>query len=560
MDEKKDYWQVRENCAYKIVSDISLIKISGADAATYLQTQTSNDLLSLAEGKGLFNSLLDRKAHLRAFFSVHLLEGSFYLLTEKNQTENLQEHLENFHFTEDFEMNEITEKYSFVLIQGPFSKKNLSKIWENDLFQKMKENDIGRIDDMLFINKRESGENGFLIITPIAKINELIKKMQEMGIETISAEVAELLRIEAGLPKYGKDMDETNLLPETGLEKISVSYTKGCYLGQEVVARIKTYGIIPQALIGLEFNSEEFPPSESEISFAGKNIGIIKSIGFSPLFGKPLALAYIKRDFRQPDEKKEFLINGKIYSVFLRLLPFYRTEKDATKYYEKALDLFAENKEKEAIDLLKIALAKNEENKDIYETLGVILSRNGKHQEAIEVMKQLTEIDPEADMAYTNLSIFEMRLGNKEEAEKYQAKANELKFKKNVAESMQKKMLAEKQKQEIEAIKERMEMFKEVLETEDSEDLIANYGMGKSLFDLKKPEEAIPYLEKATKIKKDYSMAFLLLGKALEESGETTKALNIYKEGIIVASQKGDLLPLKEMEMKRNNLEGRKKE
>ncbi|MEK7432457.1 MAG: tetratricopeptide repeat protein [Cyanobacteriota bacterium] len=106
----------------------------------------------------------------------------------------------------------------------------------------------------------------------------------------------------------------------------------------------------------------------------------------------------------------------------------------------------------------------------------------------------------------------------------------------------------------IEAIYERMEMFKEVLETEDAEDLIANYGMGKGLFDLEKYEESIPYLKKAIEIKKDYSTAYLYLGKSLEFNNKKEEALDIYKIGINEASKKGDLMPLKEMEKRKSNL------
>ena len=123
-------------------------------------------------------------------------------------------------------------------------------------------------------------------------------------------------------------------------------------------------------------------------------------------------------------------------------------------------------------------------------------------------------------------------------------------------ESKYKKAIEAKKKEEIEAIKERMEMFIEVLETEDAEDLIANYGLGKSYFDLEEYTKALPYFQKAIEVKKDYSMAYLYLGKSLEFIEDKQKALETYKTGITVASQKGDLMPLKEMEQRKLKLEG----
>ncbi|GIW23246.1 MAG: hypothetical protein KatS3mg068_2253 [Candidatus Sericytochromatia bacterium] len=102
-----------------------------------------------------------------------------------------------------------------------------------------------------------------------------------------------------------------------------------------------------------------------------------------------------------------------------------------------------------------------------------------------------------------------------------------------------------------------MEMFKEVLETEDPDDLIANYGMGKSLFDLEEYDKSIYYFKKAIEIKKDYSIAYLYLGKSYENINDLQNALETYKKGIIVASQKGDLIPLKEMENKKFELESK---
>lgn len=562
---KKQHLQIRKTGGYKILNGRSLIKISGKDALDYFNTQTSNNVKDLKNGEGQSNALLDRKGHLRAHFSVHKTEDFLLVIADKTEAEILMEHLEKFHFSEDFEMEDISENFSFVLIQGNLSNYLIKEVIETDL-SLPNEHNIFSINfnkkSIMIINRNETGENGFLILIPkefsSEFINKIIQIAEKYNFIEIPDKVTETLRIEAGIPLFGIDISEKNILPETGLEKTSVSYSKGCYLGQEVISKIKTYGTTPKALMGLEFMGNEFPPFDSEIIINNKNAGIIKSSTFSPLLQKPVSLAYINKEYRNQNETIEFEINKKIYKATIKSLPFYKSlsnEELAKKYYEEALSAFAESRDEEAVKLLEDTIKLKPDFCDAYESLGVILSRLERNEEAIRVMTKLTEISPEEPMARTNLSIFYMKTGNKTEAEAQMAKANAINFAKTIKENQQKKALEKKKQEEVNAIMERMEMFQEVLETEDSEDLIANYGMGKCYFDLEKYNEALPFFIKATEIKKDYSIAFLYLGKALEQSGKKEEAINTFKKGILIANQKGDLMPLKEMEQRLSFLE-----
>lgn len=556
---KEKYFQIREIGGYSIVNNISFIKIKGSDSEKYINSQTTNKLDGIENLKGLYSALTDRKAHIKSIFSIHKIDDTFFVLSEKKQSESLIEHLENFNFSDDFEIQDLTNEYSFLLIQG-FSSEKIIKDFFNLEKISFLENEVAYYDkeyNNIIIGKDDISTDGFLIISKNkGNLTKLVDICNENEFLNIDNEFFDIFRIEKGTPKYEIDFDENNLLPETGFEKTHVSYDKGCYLGQEVIARIKTYGTIPKALIGLIFE-DNVPPYNSEIIINGKNQGTIKSSCYSYFFDKNIALAYLHKDFRIPDEKLVFESNGIIYNTKVSLLPFYKKiskDEKAKFFYDQALNVFAENKENEAIELLNKAIELKNDFSDAYESLGVILSRVEKYDEAIEVMTKLTEISPNEPMARTNLSVFYMKKGDKDEAERQMGLATILKFKKSASDIKQKKVEEELKKQQIEAIYERMEMFKEVLETEDAEDLIANYGMGKGLFDLEKYEESIPYLKKAIEIKKDYSTAYLYLGKSLEFNNKKEEALDIYKIGINEASKKGDLMPLKEMEKRKSNL------
>lgn len=565
IEEENIVLQVRRTCGYKILDNLSLIKVTGSEASKYINTQTSNDVTALQDYEGQSNTLPDRKGHLMASFNIYNLKDKFFILAEKEQANTLSEHLEKYHFTEDFEQEEITEQYKFISVQGNESKNIINNIFNlniNEIVEYQIKELKYQDKKIYLINKDEIGDSGFLIILENDIYSTFVENLIEIGkkfdLQNITDNVMNVLRIEAGIPKFGIDMNQENLVPETGLELNSVSYSKGCYLGQEVIARIKTYGTAPKALIGLEIEGNEIPEFGSEVKIDNKVVGTIKSSTYSPSLKKIISLVYLHKEFRKPDELIEFESNEQKFKGKVKLLPFYKklsNEELAQSYYDKALILFGDNKEEDAIELLNKAIELNPNFPDAYESLGVILSRLEKYEEAIEVMNKLTEVKPDEPMARTNLSIFYMKIGNKEEAEKQMALATTIKFKKAMEKSKAKKALEAKRKEEIEAIKERMEMFKEVLETEDSEDLIANYGMGKSHFDLEEYNDSIPYFEKAIQIKKDYSIAYMYLGKSLEKVENKDKALEIYKKGITVASQKGDLMPLKEMEQRKLLLE-----
>jgi folate-binding protein YgfZ len=110
----------------------------------------------------------------------------------------------------------------------------------------------------------------------------------------------ELARVESGLPRFGVDMDESNLAPETGIEGRAISYSKGCYIGQEVIARIRTYGQVAKSLCGLRLgNDASRLPRRGEKLFRGGNeVGYITSAVESPRWGGRLALGFIRREHR----------------------------------------------------------------------------------------------------------------------------------------------------------------------------------------------------------------------------------------------------------------------
>jgi len=564
LSSQENHRYLREKAGYFFLKDLCLISAEGSDLFSYLQTQTTNDVNELKPGQGQNNAIVDRKARVISTFSLHRTgEESAVILVETQQKENLLDHLNSFLFREDVTL---TLSNHFVLaLQGPKSQEIIKNFTRSDDSIPEKPNDICRFTfeglPALAIAKSLTGEEGCVLVFQTESENPITKKLLEFEQQNLLTHIdphaQEVFRIESGIPSYGKDINDKNILPETGLDHSSVSYNKGCYIGQEVIARIKTYGAPNFALMGLIIEGDTLPLHDDEIKLNSKKLGVIKSSIFSYSLQKNISLAYIQKDHRSPDIDLDVTIDNKPYKVRTCLLPFYQpqTRKDRSKVLQdKALKLYQSQDDlNQPIILLREAIELDPQNATAYEALGVFLSKQNKLDEAIALMKRLVEINPEEIMAHSNLSVYYMQQGRIEDAEREKGEATALQFDKAIAENMAKKTTADKVKQDLAEREQKISMFKQVLEI-DPVDQVANFGLGSVYHDLKRYDEALPPLQTVVNEYKDYSAAYVLLGKTMEKLSRQDEAIQTYREGIAVASKKGDLMPLKEMQQKLNQL------
>ena len=172
-----------------------------------------------------------------------------------------------------------------------------------------------------------TGETGFDLIAPIANFPNIAQRLTETGKQFSAAWVGEeaqdILRIEAGIPRYGVDFTEDNLLLEVGLDD-AVSFTKGCYLGQEVVERIRSRGHVNKKLVGLSLEGQQSANPGDVIVSADKPIGTITSSIHSPALGRPIALGYVHRDYWKLDTPLIVKHNGISLDAKVTDLPFVR--------------------------------------------------------------------------------------------------------------------------------------------------------------------------------------------------------------------------------------------
>ncbi len=553
--------QVRNQCGYFMLEDWCLISAKGQDTFSFLQTQTTNDVLQLEVGQGQNSAITDRQARLIANFSIHRVgEQEALILVETSLKEILLNHLESFHFREEVEFNALP--FELLTLQGPKSSLILKNVFVDQSLPD-KPNEVAQLTlgkhQVILIIKSLTGEEGQILCFPSElkeKLTELILNNDPSPIK-VNKTAREVLRIEAGIPVYDIDMDKKNILPETGLEHTSVSYNKGCYIGQEVIARIKTYGAPNTALMGLTVEGVVTPPINGTIRLEDKKIGVVKSSIRSVTLDKIIALAYLQKDHRSPDIELEVTIDNKLFKVKTCLLPFYQshTRKDhSNKLLHRALQIYKEQDDLDhPITLLRESIELDPKNAEAYEALGVFLSKQDKLDEAIALMKRLAEINPQEIMAHTNLSVYYMKQGRIEEAEKEKAEATALQFEQAIEKNMAKKLKKKEEEQKKKEMEERVGMFKQVLEIDPS-DQVANFGLGSIYLETGRYEEGLKPLKTVIEAYEDYSAAYLLLGKTWEKLENKEEAIKIYKQGIAVASKKGDLMPLKEMQSRMSQL------
>ena len=551
-EEIEKYFRCRKDVSAEVLIDKTLLRFKGEDHLTFLQGQTSNDILSLKDGEGQATAILEPKGKTRTIAILYRCHDSVYMALPKVVVDDVEEHLNKYVIMDDVDIERVDLEH--IHVSGPNCRSYLEGFFGRNLKPRglYEHQQLSWSERTIPLSLHSiNGETGFLFFVQDAK--QFYKELNDYKkLPLLNENIQEVMRIEAGTLSFGQDLDTSTLFPETNLQTESVSFTKGCFVGQEIVARVKYRGSVNKAMMGIVFD-DCAPKEATEFSVRGQKAGRMTSICFSQSQEKVIALAYVNRNYRTPGNRINLETEEGSFKAQVVYLPFYQRKseiEEAENLYHQALEVFSasgDDQDEIVEPMLKDAIRKNPKMADAYETLGVLLSRHERYDEAIEIMKRLKEINPDEVMAYSNLSLFYMKKGMIQEAEDEKAAATAASFK-IAAKDRKSRIEAEKQqKQQEEDAKARLGMFEQVLEI-DPDDLVANFGIGKALLDSGKPEDAIEYLEKCLDVKKDYTVAYLQLGLALTKANNCAEAIRIYKAGIECAISNGDLMPKSEME------------
>jgi folate-binding protein YgfZ len=305
MPQHNSYQLARTAAAIVDRSERAWVVVSGADRRAYLHGLLTNDIAALQAGQGCYAAYLTPQGRMIADLWVYELGDVLLVSMIRDVKATVLARLDQFIFTEDVQLGDVTDTFGATAVVGPRAAHALAAAVDAavDHLSALPEHGNIRIafagQPAIVLRTTDTGESGFDILVASEQVAQLRERLHAGGAVDVDAGVAEALRIEAAIPRFHRDMDEETIPLEAGIESRAISMTKGCYVGQEVIVRVlhRGHGRVARRLVGLTVNGSAVPPSGAPVEAQGKEIGSVTSSAISPALGKPIALAYLHRDF-----------------------------------------------------------------------------------------------------------------------------------------------------------------------------------------------------------------------------------------------------------------------
>jgi len=296
----KGYEAIVERAAF-FQPDGGRFRLMGPEAQVYLHRMVTNDILGLAPGQGAYACLLNIDGRMIADLWAWVISAEEVLVeTASTACDALMENLDKFIIMEEVEIQDARADEGLVSIQGPLAHVVLAKALALDI-PALEPGTLWQTSDdgtgLIVASRDRTGHGGLDVYVP-ANAEELLNALRETGVEEASADCVDTLRIEAGIVQWGAELTNETIPLDAGLEGIAVSFTKGCYPGQEIIARIHSRGRPARHLAGIRLDSAA-PPAGTVVKAGGADVGVITSSAISPRLGS-IALAYIKKEQGEP--------------------------------------------------------------------------------------------------------------------------------------------------------------------------------------------------------------------------------------------------------------------
>ena len=273
------------------------IRVSGSEATMFLNGLITNDVKNLPQNRWMPAAFPTVQGRLIG--AVRVIRGSgpeFLIDTETASHEPVLKTISRFTLAGDFKVSDVTAETALLTLQGQGAAEVLQKVFDQAASE-LPENGVAETTwqnvPVTILRASHTGEDGFDIIIDSSRKVELQQAFEDAGAQPVGEDTFEILRVEAGIARFGLDMDETNVVPETNLDD-AVSYTKGCYVGQEIIVRIKHRGHPAKKLTGLRFETDQqIGPGAIILSQENQEIGRVTSAVISPRLGS-IGLGYVR--------------------------------------------------------------------------------------------------------------------------------------------------------------------------------------------------------------------------------------------------------------------------
>ncbi len=298
----EQYELLTKSTGFVCLDDRSWLELTGNDRAAFLQNFCTADIQSLDVGQVTELFVLDTRGKIVGFGHVLALESSLQITVNGQQAgEAIREHLDKYIIRDDVEINDRTTEFATVFVCGPTTDSTLAVQFQTpaNTTSQVSGNDFSATT----ANVEIAGE-GILIAVPKEQLQALLDSLASgESLQQCSESALTMLRLERGTPWLVNEVDNNNLPQELRRDDKAISFTKGCYLGQETVAKIDAFGHVNKFLVGFQIDTDKLPERDAIITNDDAKTGVLKTTAYSPQLKSWLGLGYVKCKQSEPGTK-----------------------------------------------------------------------------------------------------------------------------------------------------------------------------------------------------------------------------------------------------------------
>jgi folate-binding protein YgfZ len=319
-DARSEFAALISGCGIYDLSSRVKIALTGGDRVRWLNGMVTNNIRDLAQGRGVYAFLLNPQGHILGDLYAYNRGDSIMIDSDQSQSEKLQATFDHYIIMDDVEVANVSDKLSAIGIAGPKAAEVLHAAgFEISKLEPLQFADVTWKDVAVTVVRGDNASvESYELWLPPGQVKPLEDALTKAGATRVGTTALELLRIAAGIPRYGQDIRERDLPQETEQNR-AVHFSKGCYIGQEIVERIRSRGNVHRKFTGFEVQGS-LPAIGTKLHADGRDVGEITSAASLPLAGgeRLVALGYIRREIATPG--RQFQVDSTQLSI--AALPF----------------------------------------------------------------------------------------------------------------------------------------------------------------------------------------------------------------------------------------------
>ena len=306
------------------------LAVAGGDRLRFINGQVTNNVRDLRLGQGCYAAVVSAKGRVQGDANIYCLAEELLLDCEPGHGGRLAARLEQYIIADDVRVVDLSAEYGLLSVQGPLARAILARAFPDRELPEGPWSSVIWPDpggEICVVDLARVRVPGLELFVPECRLGQVWAQLREAvtasGGRPGGWECLEWARVEAGLPRYGQDMDDQNLAPEAGIESRAISYTKGCYIGQEVISRLRSIGQLTRSLRGLELEDADgpLPQCGDRLVWGDREVGYLTSAVRSPGLGRAIGLGYVRREVAEPGTVLEIQTRTGPRAARLRPLP-----------------------------------------------------------------------------------------------------------------------------------------------------------------------------------------------------------------------------------------------